>query len=119
MTSLMRGDRRAPLVEELRTQGGLGGGNEVEGRHAEMAGAMLQVPNIPDISVPGGGDKDNKEVRTWGKIPEFTARLNHMELMEACDMATLCAGGGVSVSAGTLKNRGASVRAVAIIEHFD
>ena len=34
---------------------------------------MLQVPNIPDMSVPEGeSDADNKEAKTWGKIPEFS-----------------------------------------------
>ena len=28
---------------------------------------MVQVPNVPDVSVPdGGSDADNKEVRAWG-----------------------------------------------------
>ena len=33
---------------------------------------MLQVPNIPDMSVPDGtSDKDNVEQKTWGTKPEF------------------------------------------------
>src|SRR3989344_1712227 len=33
---------------------------------------MLQIPNIPDMSVPEGQDEaDNKEVLTWGEKPKF------------------------------------------------
>lgn len=33
---------------------------------------MLQVPNIPDISVPDGvTDAENKEIKTWGDKPQF------------------------------------------------
>ena len=97
MTSLMRDDRRAPLVEELRT---LKGGLEEEETKLKAVmqkwqALMLQVPNIPDISVPDGeSDKDSKEVRTWGVIPAFAAPpKNHMELMEACDMTDFVRGG--------------------------
>ena len=33
---------------------------------------MLQVPNVPDMSVPEGKtDVENKEIKTWGTKPEF------------------------------------------------
>jgi seryl-tRNA synthetase len=33
---------------------------------------MLQVPNIPDMSVPDGdSDADNKEIKTWGDRTQF------------------------------------------------
>jgi seryl-tRNA synthetase len=50
---------------------------------------MVQVPNVPDISVPeGDNDAQNVEVRTWGEIPQFTfPAKNHMELMTLHDMA--------------------------------
>ncbi|MAG12950.1 serine--tRNA ligase [bacterium] len=49
---------------------------------------MLQVPNIPDMSVPEGeSDADNKEAKTWGKIPEFSFEpKNHVELMKSLNM---------------------------------
>jgi seryl-tRNA synthetase len=32
----------------------------------------VQVPNIPDMSVPEGeSDTDNKEVKVWGEKPVF------------------------------------------------
>lgn len=34
---------------------------------------MLQVPNIPDMSVPDGdSDADNKEIKTWGDRTQFS-----------------------------------------------
>lgn len=50
---------------------------------------MLEVPNIPDISVPDGdSDKDNREVKKWGEAPafDFTPK-NHVDLMERNGMA--------------------------------
>jgi seryl-tRNA synthetase len=50
---------------------------------------MVQVPNVPDISVPDGeSDADNQEVKSWGvKTPfPFTAK-SHIELMERHRMA--------------------------------
>ena len=50
---------------------------------------MVQVPNVPDISVPEGeGDKNNIEIRSWGEKPKFIfTPKNHMELMLMHDMA--------------------------------
>lgn len=50
---------------------------------------MVQVPNIPDVSVPEGEtDADNKEVKTWGDKTKFSfTPKSHIELMEALDMA--------------------------------
>lgn len=45
---------------------------------------MLNVPNIPDMSVPEGkDDSQNVEVSTWGMIPTFSfTPLDHIEIME-------------------------------------
>lgn len=50
---------------------------------------MLQVPNVPDISVPEGeSEEDNKELKTWGEKPNFDFEpKDHIELMTALDMA--------------------------------
>jgi len=50
---------------------------------------MLQVPNLPDMSVPDGdGDADNKEVKVWGDKPSFTFEpKDHVEIMTALGMA--------------------------------
>lgn len=44
---------------------------------------MLQVPNIPDISVPDGdSDADNLEIKTWGEQTQFSfPAKDHIELM--------------------------------------
>lgn len=112
MTSLIRDDRRKLLVEELRTlKGGLEGEEtKLKEIMQKWQTLMLQVPNIPDISVPDGeNEKDNKEVRTWGTIPEFSVPpRNHMELMEACDLVDFVHGGDVAGFRGYfLKNEGA------------
>lgn len=51
---------------------------------------MLQVPNIPDMSVPDGeSDQDNIEVKKWGNTKsenEFGFKpKDHIEIMEAQD----------------------------------
>ena len=50
---------------------------------------MLQVPNIPDMSVPDGeSDADNQEIKQWGDKPVFDfAPKDHIELMTALGMA--------------------------------
>ena len=50
---------------------------------------MVQVPNIPDMSVPEGtSDADNAEVRAWGEIPKFDfAPKDQMTLLQMHDMA--------------------------------
>lgn len=49
---------------------------------------MLQVPNIPDMSVPEGeSEANNQEIKTWGAKPEFSfAPKSHIELMESLKM---------------------------------
>ena len=51
-------------------------------------GLMLQVPNIPDISVPDGlTDEDNQEIKSWGEKPAFDFEpKDHMEIMGALKM---------------------------------
>ncbi len=71
---------------------------------------MVQVPNVPDISVPEGeSDADNREIKTWGTLPafDFTPR-DHVELMEQLDIADFERGTKVSGFRGYfLKNDGA------------
>ena len=44
---------------------------------------MLQVPNIPDMTVPdGNSDADNEEVKVWGEKTTFDFEVkDHVELM--------------------------------------
>jgi seryl-tRNA synthetase len=76
----------------------------------EWRALMVQVPNVPDISVPDGeSDADNKEVRTWGEKPKFDFDVrSHVELMLAHDMADYERGAKVAGFRGYyLKNDGA------------
>ncbi len=59
---------------------------------------MLQVPNIPDMSVPDGeSDNQNVEVRVWGNKPRFSFEpKTHIELMEKLDLADFEKGGEVA-----------------------
>ena len=49
---------------------------------------MLQVPNIPDMSVPEGeSDADNQEVKNWGEKPNFPfTPKSHVDIMTALGM---------------------------------
>jgi seryl-tRNA synthetase len=76
----------------------------------EWRALMVQVPNVPDMSVPDGeSDADNKEVRTWGEPRKFDfAPKSHVELMLAHDMADYERGAKVAGFRGYfLKNDGA------------
>ncbi len=88
---------------------------------------MVQVPNVPDISVPeGDSDADNKEVRRWpdpsvvegGGLPKFDFEpKNHSELLLMHDMADYERGAKVAGFRGYfLKNDGA--RMVWALERF-
>ncbi len=71
---------------------------------------MLDVPNIPDMSVPDGeNDEQNQELRTWGKKTAFDFEpKNHIQLAEALDLADFERGAEVSGFRGYfLKNEGA------------
>lgn len=63
--------------------------NELKDVMVEWQTLMVQVPNIPDISVPEGeSDKDNKEVRSWGEKTKFPfTPKSHIEIMENLKMA--------------------------------
>jgi seryl-tRNA synthetase len=61
---------------------------ELKSVMVEWQTLMVQVPNIPDISVPEGeSDKDNKEVRNWGEKTKFSfTPKSHIEIMESLKM---------------------------------
>ena len=50
---------------------------------------MVQVPNVPDPSVPeGDSDAQNQELRAWGTKPTFSfTPKSHVELMQELGMA--------------------------------
>lgn len=48
----------------------------------EIADFLMGIPNLPDEAVPVGKDEtENKEVKCWGKIPEFSFPVkDHVDL---------------------------------------
>lgn len=85
----------------------------------EWRSLMVQVPNVPDISVPDGdSDADNKEIRTWGDIRKFDFEpKSHVDLMLHNDMADFERGTKVAGFRGYfLRNDGA--RLVWALEQF-
>lgn len=119
-------ERRRLLVEELRTQ--KGGLEEQETKLKAIMqrwqALMLQVPNIPDMSVPDGADdSENKEVRTLGEQPQFSfAPKSHIELLEGVDALDLVRGGEVSGFRGYFLKNDAALLSFALwqftLEHF-
>lgn len=73
-----------PLKEEIQKLE-----DELKDVLAEWRRLMVQVPNIPDMSVPEGeSDQDNLEVKTCGEKPHFDfPAKDHLELMTANGMA--------------------------------
>jgi len=51
---------------------------------AELQGIVMEIPNLASDSIPfGKDDADNVEIRTWGKIPQFSFTPKaHFELGE-------------------------------------
>jgi seryl-tRNA synthetase len=85
----------------------------------EWRALMVQVPNVPDMSVPeGDSDADNVEVRSWGEKPKFAFEpKNHVELMLLNGMADFERGAKVAGFRGYfLKGDGA--RLVWALEQF-
>ncbi len=54
----------------------------------EWQALMLQVPQVPDMTVPNGeSDADNEEVKVWGEKPNFSfTPKDHVELMTKLKM---------------------------------
>ncbi len=111
---------KATLLEEMKTLKA-----ELQIKEDELKTILIdwqklivQVPNIPDISVPEGrDDSENVEIRTWGEIPKFDfTPKSHVELMQAHDMADFERGSKVAGFRGYfLKNDGARLQ-MAIIQ---
>ena len=55
---------------------------------------MINVPNIPDMSVPDGkGESENQVEKTWGEKPNFDFKpKDHIELMENLGMVDFVRG---------------------------
>ena len=108
----VQGAEREQLIHEMQGIKELLKQEEVEMEKVltKWRSLMVQVPNVPDISVPeGNSDADNREVKKWGTIPkfDFTPR-DHVDLMTMHDMADFERGVKVAGFRGYfLKNDGA------------
>lgn len=119
-------DERAGLIEEMKVVKEALQKEEEELREIMHAWQvyMVQVPNVPDISVPeGSSDAENVEVRTWGEKPKFDfVPMNHIKLMESLDMVDFARGSKVSGFRGYfLKNDGALLNFALwqfVVDHF-
>jgi len=80
---------------------------------------MVQVPNVPDISVPDGDDDSgNLEVRTWGEMKTFDFEpKTHSELMLLNDMADFERGSKVAGFRGYFL-KGNGVRLLSALTRF-
>jgi seryl-tRNA synthetase len=109
-----KGPERESLIASMKTLKTF-----MEKEEADLKGVMkkwqtlmLDVPNIPDMSVPDGKDEtENKEVKVWGEKPNFSFQpKNHIELMEALGMVDLERGAKVHGFRGYfLKGAGAEL----------
>lgn len=96
----VEGEERNTLIEgmrsvkeELKTKE-----EELEEVMKKWRTLMLQVPNVPDVTVPDGtSDADNQEVKKWGEPTNFSFEpLDHVSIMEAQEMADFERGTKVS-----------------------
>ncbi len=84
------GAKRAELIESLKPlkEKVQAAEEDIKTIMKEWHTLMLQVPNVPDVSVPeGANDEENVECKIWGEQPMFDFEVNdHVELMEKLDM---------------------------------
>jgi len=61
---------------------------EIEKKYSSLA---LTIPNLIHESVPIGNDETtNREIKKWGKIPEFNFKINdHIDISENLDLVDL------------------------------
>jgi seryl-tRNA synthetase len=90
---------RATLIESMKhLKVGLQEEEEkLKGVMKDWQSMMLQVPNVPDMSVPDGDtDADNQEIKVWGNKPNFDFEpKDHVELMTKLGMVDFERGGKV------------------------
>jgi seryl-tRNA synthetase len=93
-------DERARMIEEMKElkEGLVAKEASLKSAMERWRALMLQVPNVPDISVPEGeSDADNKEVRRWGEPAKLNFPVkNHIDLMLAHEMIDVERGAKVS-----------------------
>lgn len=85
------GSAKMQLIEEMRVVK-----EEIKNKEEKLKEVteewqkfMLQVPNVPDMSVPdGASDAENQEIKVWGEQTNFPFEpKDHIEIMTALKMA--------------------------------
>ncbi len=81
---------------------------------------MIEVPNVPDVSVPEGeDDSQNAEVRSWGEKTKFGfAPKSHVQLLEDLDLGDLERGAKVSGFRGYFMKNGGALLFFALWQFF-
>ena len=83
-------DSRTKLIEEMKElkEAIQKEEDELRGVMEEWRALMLQVPNIPDMTVPEGkDDAENQEYKVWGEKPSFDFKpKSHIDIMTTLDM---------------------------------
>ncbi len=81
---------------------------------------MLEVPNVPDMSVPdGASDEDNVEIKVVGDKPVFDfAPKDHIELLEKLDYVDFERGAKVSGFRGYFLKGGMAKLSFALWQYF-
>lgn len=116
-------EERNTLIEEMK-----GVKEQLQQKEDELATIMedwrklmLQVPNIPDITVPEGeSDEQNQEIRQWGEKPQFSFPVqDHIQLCENNDLADFERGTKVSGFRGYFLKNGGALLEMALWQYFN
>lgn len=84
---------------------------ELAGVESELEETLLQIPNLPDLRVPPGGEGEGEIVGQWGEPTRADGRIPHWELVATHglgDLPAAAAYGGTGVPVLDLE-RGAKV----------
>ena len=88
-----KGEDASLILEEMKSVSGKLSELESEQENIEKSYSKLAltIPNLVHKSVPVGADENaNKEMRKWGKIPEFDFKINdHIDISENLDLVDL------------------------------
>lgn len=114
-------ERKAELMEKMKSVKAEMQAAEEKLKIAleEWRALMVQVPNVPDITVPDGeSDADNKEIKTWGEKPsmDFTP-MSAADLLSKHQMVDLERGAKVAGFRGYFL-KGDGVRLLWAMERF-
>ena len=84
-------DERQGMIDQMKTfkDGLTAKENKLKEVIEEWRLLMVQVPNVPDVTVPEGeSDADNKEVKRWGEPTKFSfPAKSHIDIMVNHNMA--------------------------------